>query len=57
MGLLAMLAGHLRMLLGVCGMFLALSVIAFAVLLGSGAMGFCRILVMFGSLIMFFSGH
>jgi hypothetical protein len=35
MGLFAVLASHLRMLLGVCGMLLALGMIALAMMLGS----------------------
>ena len=49
--LLAVLAGILRMLLGVGRMFLALYVVVFSVMFGRSAMGFGGILVMFGCLI------
>jgi hypothetical protein len=49
--LLALLAGILRMLLGVGRMFLALHVVVLSVLLGRGAMGLGGILVMFRRLI------
>jgi hypothetical protein len=51
MSLLAVLAGILRMLLGVGRMFLALYVVVFSVMFGRSAMGFSGILVMFGCLI------
>jgi hypothetical protein len=50
--LLAVLAGILRMLLGVGRMFLVLYVVVFSVMFGRSAMGFGGILVMFGCLIM-----
>jgi hypothetical protein len=49
--LLALLAGILRMLLSVGGMFLALYVVAFSVLFSRGAMGLGGILVKFSCLI------
>jgi hypothetical protein len=49
--LLALLAGILRMLLGVGRMFLALYVVVLPVLLGRGAMGLGGILVKFSCLI------
>jgi hypothetical protein len=51
MSLLAVLAGILRMLLGVGRMFLALYVVVFSVMFGRSAMGFGGILVMFSCLI------
>jgi hypothetical protein len=42
-----MIAGVLRMLLGLAGMFLALGVIVLAVRIGGGTMGLCCGLVMF----------
>lgn len=45
------------MLLGVCGMLLALGMIALAMVLGSGTMGLRSILVMFSSLIVLFFSH
>jgi hypothetical protein len=57
MRLVAMLVRSLRMLLSARGVFLALCVIAFAMMFGCGAMRFGRILVKFCCLIMFIFGH
>jgi hypothetical protein len=57
MRLVAVLAGGLRMLLGIRRMLFALCVIAFAMVLGGGSMRFGGILVMFGCLIVFVFGH
>jgi hypothetical protein len=57
MSLVAVLAGGLRMLLGIRRMLFALCVIAFAMVLGGGSMRFGGILVMFGCLIVFVFGH
>jgi hypothetical protein len=51
MSLLALLAGILRVLLGVGRMFFALRVVVLSVLLGRGAMGLGGILVKFSCLI------
>jgi hypothetical protein len=47
----------LGVLLGIGGMFLALRVIAFSMMLCGGAMRFRRIFMVFGCLIMFVFGH
>jgi hypothetical protein len=57
MGLVAVLAGGLRMLLGARRMLAALGVIALAVMFRRRAMGFRRILMMFGSLVVFVACH
>jgi hypothetical protein len=57
MRLLAMLASVLRMLLGIGGMFFALSVVTFAVLFCRGAMRFSSVFVVLGCLIMLISSH
>jgi hypothetical protein len=52
-----MLVGGLRMLLGGRRVFFALCVITLAVMLRSGAMGLRCMFMMFGSFIVFISGH
>jgi hypothetical protein len=56
-GLLAFPPGILRMLLGVARVFLALRVIAFAMMFGCGPMGLGGIFVMFRRLVVFVFGH
>jgi hypothetical protein len=57
MSLIAMLVRRLRMLLGTAGVFLALGVITFAVLLRGGAMRLGGIFVMLGSLVVLVFCH
>jgi hypothetical protein len=45
------------MLLGACRVLFAFCVIALTMMFGCGAMGLCRIFVVFGCLIMFVSSH
>jgi hypothetical protein len=52
-----MLPSILGMLLGVCRVFFALGVVAFAMMFRRGAVGFGGILVVFGCFIMFVSSH
>jgi hypothetical protein len=56
-GLVAVLRSGLGVLLSVGGMFLALRVIALAVMLCGGAMRFRRILMVFGCFVMLVFGH
>ncbi len=55
--LIAMLVGGLRMLLCTLGVFLALGMIALAMMFRRRAMRFRSIVVMFGCLIMFVTSH
>jgi hypothetical protein len=57
MSLVAVLDSILSMLLGGCGVFLALRVITLAVMLSCGAMRLSRVLMVFGSLVVFVFGH
>ena len=57
MSLLAVLVGGLRVLFGTARVLLALGVVALAVMFGGGAMGLGGIFVVFGSLVVFISGH
>lgn len=57
MSLLAMLVCRLRVLFGTARMLLALGMVALAVMFGGGTMCLGSIFVMFGSLIVFISGH
>ena len=57
MRLVGVLVCGLRMLLGAGGVFLALGVVAFAVMFGGGAMGLGSVFVMFGSLVVFIFCH
>jgi hypothetical protein len=52
-----MLVGGLRMLLGGRRLLFALCVITLAMVLRSGAMGLCCVFMMFGSFVVFISGH
>jgi hypothetical protein len=56
-GLVAVLGSGLGVLLGIGRMFLALRVIALAVMLCGGAMRFRRIFMLFCCLIVFVFGH
>jgi hypothetical protein len=55
--LVAVLSSGLGVLLGIGRMFLALRVIALAVMLCGGAMRFRRILMVFGCLVVLVFGH
>jgi hypothetical protein len=55
MGLLAMLVGRLRVLFGAGGVFLALGMIALAVMFGGGSMGLGSVFVMFCRFVVFVS--
>ena len=57
MSLVAMLVRGLRVLFGTAGVLPALGVIALAMMLGGGTMFLGSVFVMFGSLVMFVSGH
>jgi hypothetical protein len=57
MGLFTMLVGRLRVLLGACGVFLPLGMIALAVMFSGGSMGLGRAFVMFCCFVVFVSGH
>ncbi|WP_154071296.1 hypothetical protein [Bradyrhizobium lablabi] len=57
MGLLAMLVGRLRVLFRADGVFLALGMIALAVMFGGGSMGLGSVFVMFGRFVVFVSRH
>jgi hypothetical protein len=57
MGLLAMLVCSLRVLFGTARVLLALGVVALAVMFGGGTMCLGSVFVVFGSLVMFVSGH
>lgn len=57
MSLIAVLIGSLRMLFGAVRVLLALGVIALAVMFGGGTVCLGRAFVMFGSLVVFVSGH
>jgi len=57
MSLVAMLVGGLRMLLGDIRMFLALGMVALAMVFSSGTVSLRSIFVMLGSLVMFVSSH
>jgi hypothetical protein len=57
MSVLAMLVRTLRVLFGTARMLLALGVVALAVMFGGGTMCLGCVLVVFGSLVMFVSGH
>ena len=57
MRLVGVLMGGLRMLLRSIRVFLALGVVAFAVVFGGGTMGFRRVFVVLRSLVVFVSGH
>jgi hypothetical protein len=57
MGLVTVLVRGLRMLLGGIRMFLALGMVAFAMMFGGRTMCLGSIFMMFGCFIMFVSGH
>jgi len=57
MSLVGMLVGGLRMLLGDIRMFLALGMVALAMVFSSGTVSLRSIFVMLGSLVMFVSSH
>jgi hypothetical protein len=57
MGLFTMLVGRLRVLLGACGVFLPLGMIALALMFCSGSMGLGSVFVMFCCLVVLVSGH
>src|ERR1700730_9522077 len=57
MGLFTMLVGRLRVLLGACGVFLPLGMIALAVMFSGGSMGLGRVFVMFCCFVVFVSSH
>jgi len=57
MGLFTMLASRLRVLLGACGVFLPLGMIALAVMFSGGSMGLGRVFVMFCCFVVFVSSH
>lgn len=57
MGLIAVLVGGLRVLLGTLGMFLALGMIAFAVVFGGGTVGLSCVFVVLSSFVVFVFGH
>ena len=52
-----MLIGGLRVLLRAACVFLALGMVALAVVFGSGTVGLGGVFVMFGSFVVFVSGH
>ena len=57
MSLIAMLIGGLRVLLRAAGVFLALGMIALAVVFGSSTVRLGGVFVMFGSLVVLISRH
>jgi hypothetical protein len=57
MRLIGMLMRGLRMLLGACGVFFALGVVALAVMFGGGTMCLGSVFVVFGGLVMFVFSH
>ena len=57
MSLVGMLVGSLRMLLGDIRMFLALGMVALAMVFSSGTVCLRSVFVMLGSLVMFVSSH
>jgi hypothetical protein len=57
MSLLAMLVCRLRVLFGAARVFLALGVVALAVMFGGGTVCLGSVFVVFGSLVVFFSCH